>query len=111
MVARKRNLKRELFWRRMIQKQVCSGMAVAAWCLKRRLDPSSFYWWRRQLARRDTQKKQVSFVPVHVTEDVPGNGSGEIEIVLAGGRRVRIHGRVDRRMLSDVLAVVESQAC
>lgn len=111
MAARKRNLKRELFWRRMIEKQACSGMAVAVWCRKRRLDPSSFYWWRRQLARRDTEKKQASFIPVHVTEDMPGNGSGEIEIVLTDGRRVRIHGRVDRQMLSDVLAVVESQAC
>jgi antitoxin component of MazEF toxin-antitoxin module len=119
MVARKRNLKKELFWRRMIEKQAFSGMAVAVWCSKRRLDSSSFYWWRRELARRDAEKKQASFVPVHIAEDLSFNSSGQIEIVLVGGRRVCIRGRVDRQMLSDVLAMLtsvssvesEKQAC
>jgi hypothetical protein len=36
---------------------------------------------------------------------------GRVEIVLAGGRRVLVIGRVDRQMLADVLGVMEGQRC
>jgi hypothetical protein len=32
---------------------------------------------------------------------------GRIEIVLDDGRRIRVNGRVDRQMLTDVLAVLD----
>ena len=36
---------------------------------------------------------------------------GQIEIVLSGDRRIRIHGPVDRQMLADVLAVLGASPC
>lgn len=110
-MARKtrRDLKKEAFWRRMVQGQVRSGLSVRAWCGRRRLRESAFYWWRTQLARRDAAAPP--FAPVRVVADVPpsavGPGAaGRIEIVLPGGRRLRIVGCVERQMLADVLAVM-----
>jgi hypothetical protein len=50
-------------------------------------------------------------VPVRVTGDALTNSDGGIEIVLAGGRRVLVSGRVDREALTDVLAVLEGGPC
>ena len=105
-----RDLKKESFWRRLVREQAGSGMPVRAWCRKHRVKEVAFYWWRRELARRDAEQP-VSFVPVHVSGDHRVEEGSRIEIVLAGGRRVRIRGRVDRQVLADVLAVMEGQAC
>ena len=91
---------------------------------------AAFYWWRRQLAQRDTERRSAdqhaadqrdadqrdadrrepAFVPVRLTEDSPAHAESEIEIVLAPERRVRLRGRVDRRALADVLAVLAEQS-
>lgn len=125
-----RDLKKASFWRRMVQAQGGSGMSVRAWCRRRRVKEVTFYWWRRELARRDaevcvrrdlevcvprcaeacvdreTEKLSASFVPVRVLDDAPAARGSRIEIVLAGGQRVRVSGRVDRQTLADVLAVL-----
>jgi len=105
-------------WRRTIRQQASSGMSVRAWCRQHEIHESGFYWWRRELARRDVrrqpsvrrnpEKHATSFVPVHVA-DVPGpNHDPQIEIVLTDGRCIRIHAAVDRQMLADVLDVLTS---
>ena len=106
MSAGKRDVKKESFWRRAIREQRASGISVRRWCGKQGLGEASFYWWRRELAQRDAEPGSMSLVPVHVMEDRPRNGDGQIEIVLTDGRRVGVHGSVDRQTLADVLAVL-----
>jgi hypothetical protein len=106
-----RDLKKERLWRRMVQGQARSGLSVRAWCLEHHLHEAGFYAWRKELARRDAERGAPAFVPVRVTEDEPAGAHGEIEIVLVSGRRVRVSGPVDRRTLSDVLAVLEGAGC
>ena len=110
MAARQRDRKKELFWRRMVRRQAASGATVRAWCREHSVAEYSFYAWRRELAVRDAEQARSAFVPVRVAESVPTHGEGRMEIVLAGRRRVCIQGRVDRQMLSDVLAVLASSA-
>ncbi len=110
-MATRRNLNKESFWRQVTREQAGSGLSARAWCRKHRVKEMTFYWWRRELARRGTEHAQASFVPVHVTNDDTAAGASQIEIMLADGRRVRIAGRVDRQMLADVLAVVEGASC
>jgi hypothetical protein len=77
------------------------------------LQASGFYWWRRELARRDAEQPSppATFVPVTVAARTPAStGEGRIEIILPGDRRVRVVGPVDRQRLADVLAVLEDQA-
>jgi hypothetical protein len=74
---------------------------------------------RRSSARRNAEAQGFSFVPVHVAHDPERDGEGRIEIELTDGRRLRITGPADRRMLSEMLAVListspmeaESRAC
>jgi hypothetical protein len=102
-----RDMKKESWWRRIVQGHSGSGMSVRVWCRRYRVKEVAFYWWRRELARRDAEQP-VSFVPVDIREDRAAEQGGGIEIMLAGGWCVRVRGRVDRQVLADVLAVMTS---
>jgi len=113
---------KEAFWRDALRQQASSGLTIRAYCRKHRLGESLFYFWRRELARRDSVRKQRSFVPVRVREEDGGSGRGHdgvssgarigsLEIVCAGGYRVLRHGPVDRQTLREVLAVLEGVSC
>ena len=106
-----RDLQKEAAWRRRLRRQAESGQSVRAWCRKHRVTETAFYWWRRELARRDAEDSAASFVPVHVTETPAGDGDASIEIVLTDGRRVRITGPVNGQALADVLDVLEQRTC
>jgi transposase len=107
--VRKRRTEQD--WRRFVREQAGSGLSVAAWCRQQGLVEPTFHWWRRELVRRDAQRTKATFVPVQVKPDGPAEPEGRIEIILAGGRRVRLTGSVDRQGLTDVLAVLEGPAC
>jgi len=106
-----RDRKKESCWRRHLKAQPQGGLSVAAYCRRHGLREYGFYWWRRELARRDAAVP-AAFVPVHVTVERPAAAReeerGAIEIVLPGDRRVRVMGSaVDRGMLADVLWALE----
>jgi hypothetical protein len=111
-----RDLKKESAWRRRLGQHADSGQSVRAWCREHRVTETAFYWWRRELARRDRQRqpsarRDASFVPVHVTDGPAREGNPQIEIVLTDGRRIRIIGPVHGQTLADVLDVLERRAC
>ena len=107
-MPRERDLQKEAFWRQVVQDQAASGLSIRAWCDKRRLRQKSFFRWRRELRRRGAGRVGPHFAPVHVTEDHPREKTGRIEIVLSGGSRVRLHGRVDCQLLGEVVALLTS---
>lgn len=115
----RRNAAKEEFWQEVISRQPGSGLSVRSYCRRLRLRESGFYFWRRELSRRGVSAKPgPAFVPVQVTAEQPataGQGhessGGCIEIVLCGGRQVRLRGPVDRQSLLDVLAVLEAASC
>src|SRR5665213_3266072 len=90
-----RDRKKESFWRRHLKAQVRSGLSVAGYCRRHGLREHGFYWWRRELARRDAAVP-AAFVPVNVTVERPVTAREQereaIEIVLPGDRRVRVTG-------------------
>ena len=116
-----RDLQKEAVWRRRLSRHAESGQSVRAWCRKHRVTETAFYWWRRELARRDAAQKPsarrnagraaASFVPVRVTQAPTQEGDAPIEIVLTDGRRVRLTGSVNGQTLADVLDVLEHRAC
>lgn len=114
----KRDGGKERFWRGEIEGQARSGQSVRAYCRAHRLQETTFYAWRRTLARRGP----APFVPVTVAGETAGPSDtsrsgteeirvGRIEILVGSGRRVQVTGPVDRRALADVLAVVEGRPC
>lgn len=106
-----RDLRKETAWRRRLRQQAKSGQSVRAWCRRQRVTETAFYWWRRELARRDAEGGTASFVPVQVATEPTRDGDGPIEIVLADGRRVRVAGPVDGQALAAVLDVLERRPC
>jgi transposase len=130
--GRGRDKRREALWRRADHRQRGSGLTVRAFCRGSGLSEPTFYFWRRELERRDSAQRQTvpkprkrrtqlskpslpeavpPFVPVRVTEETACKAGGRIEIVLSAGRRVQVTGPVDRAALADVLAVLEGQPC
>src|SRR5207245_864436 len=102
MANQPRNHAKEQLWRRAMARHLASGLSIRAFCERESLSEPSFYQWRRELARRDRQTSRpgrtgMAFVPVRVLrEEGQSPASGAIEIVLAGGRIVRVGACFDR---------------
>jgi len=115
-----RNRKKQLRWRRIVRGQAGSGLSVRAYCARRGVRESAYYWWRAQLACRDAElpRSPAAFVEVVAEDATRGEGEGggvggggQIEILWPGGWKVRVSGRVDRQTLADVLASLGAQPC
>jgi len=109
--GRRCDLKKETFWRRMVRGHSRSGLSIRGWCRRHDVKEPAFHWWRRELARRDARSPilvPVQAAPPADSGDADGTqvSVGQIEIVLANQRRVRICGRVERQVLVDVLTVL-----
>ena len=120
--GRNRDRRREAQWRRIIREHQRSGLSIRAFCRKARLRETAFYFWRRELQRRQVedstrraepkQRRKTepplvpAFVPVRVDQQSAAPAGGRIEIELSGGRRVQVTAPVDRQALADVLAVL-----
>jgi hypothetical protein len=64
-----------------------------------------FYWWRRELPRRDQAKP--AFLPVHVLAEEAGSPARAIEVVLANGRCLRVGLGFDPQTLVQLVALLE----
>jgi transposase-like protein len=106
-----RDLRKEQFWRRILRQWQRSGLSVRAFCEQHDLSQPSFYAWRRTLADRDAHT--VTFVPVAVLpEPLPQlseSATAGLELLLAGGRVLRIGTAFDEPTLRRLLAVLEEQ--
>jgi hypothetical protein len=110
-----RDLRKEHFWRRKLEHWRRSGSSIRAFCARHRLAEPSFYSWRRTLAQREADA--VPFVPVQVVADpcpaepLPAAAVG-LELLLAGGRVLRIGPDFDGPTLQRLLAVLaETPPC
>jgi hypothetical protein len=114
----KRDVSKERAWRRWLAQWRSSGVSVRAYCRGRGLSEAQFHFWRRELGLRDREASVArgarAFAAVEVTSAalvgdlLPRDG---VEIVLAGGSRVRVRSGFDRATLSEVLAVLRGCAC
>ena len=105
--GRPRDWRKEQLWRQRIQQWQGSGLTVRAFCAQHRLPEARFYVWRRRLHPR--QQTSTPFVPVQLLTPRPEPGC-TLEIVLDGGRSVRVRPGFDARTLQQVLAVLEEPA-
>jgi transposase-like protein len=105
--------KREQLWRRHLQRQQSSGLTARDYCACHDLHESAFYFWRRTIAERDraSQAKQPpAFVPVTAVETAPP-ADAPIDVRLRGGQRLRVRAGCDRRLLADLVALLEGRPC
>src|SRR3954466_10396588 len=90
---------REPYWRRVLARWKRSGLSVRAFCRAEGVNEPKFYWWRRELLRRDQPQprpdSQPAFLAVHVVDDKPESPALGVEVVLANGRSVRVTAGFD----------------
>ena len=129
-MARPINRHKEQFWRQLFARWRASGLSIAAFCEDAGLSQQSFYRWRRLLRKRtsrlDRQRRPQAvdaateraataiaqplplFVPLAV-ESIAA--AAVLEVVVRGGRVIRVPAGFDATMLAQVLAVLEGQPC
>jgi hypothetical protein len=108
-----------------------SGLSQAEFCRRRGIPPGALSCWKHKLAQASRQGRRpaavvaaparATFVPVQLTTTPLWNGAepsagaaawgGELEIVLADGRQVRVRGRVDVQWLGQVVRTLETVGC
>jgi transposase-like protein len=127
--GKRRDQSKEAYWKQKLEEHGQSGSSIRAFCRQHRIAETAFYFWRRELARRQAQRQAECkgpqpkppgplFVPVTLAAEGPPSEqarrsagveprSARIEIELSGDRRIHVTPPIDRQALADVLAVME----
>ena len=111
-------------WRRVLGAWERSGLTQSAFCRREGISLSTFHWWKRRLAADGKASARVgrseqrgeSFVEVRPPQsavahvDLVAPITPIYEVVLPGGRSIRVGERFDSDVLSRLIAAVEA-AC
>ena len=95
-MAKRRDPSREAFWRRTLRRRAKSGMTIAEFCESEDLTAAAFYYWQRQIRRRDAKSQaqnsdsagEPAFLPVQLLDD--RNCTAPVEIVTSNGYVIRV---------------------
>ena len=117
MGAGKPDAEKARYWQQRLGEAARSGISIREYCRRQRLKESQFYWWQRRLhwggregaGPRPSAKGQAASFAL-VSEEAGAMDAG-IELVLTGGRRLRITKGVDEVTLRTVLAALEPAGC
>ncbi len=113
-VGAKPDVEKARFWRKAVRDAARSGLSTREFCRQRKLHESQFYWWQRRLAERPMpprRKQAAESTSFALVSAEPGAADAGIELVLAGGRRLRIAKGVDEATLRCVLAALDEPGC
>ncbi len=115
MSRSKQDVNKERYWRATIREAARSGVSIREFCRLRKLKESQLYWWQRRLKasqRAPNMLKQAAGqASFALVSEEAGTADAGIELVLGGGRRLRISKGVDEQTLRAVLAAVEPKGC
>ena len=120
-----RDLEKERLWRGRLQEHAASGLSIRAYCRREGFGEALFYWWRREIARRGQQAardgakgregraKAAVFAEVRVDSAVVAEAreTGAIEVLLRGGRSLRVGPGFDHATLLELARVLEAAQC
>jgi len=102
--------------RQIVEETMQAGVTVTEVARRHGLAPSVVFTWRRLTREGRLGDAGPTFMPVEITPvpvqttpiASPAQRTGMIEIVLGGGRRIRVDRQVDADALRRVLQVMES---
>jgi len=123
---RARDPKKEARWRRLVSAQQRSGQTVRQYCQANALTESAFWFWKRELARRDAEKpaqrpggpssvhrheparRLPSLVPVTIGRAI--THAAPVEVLLPHGVCVRVAAGCDEATLRTVLSALGNES-
>ena len=112
-MGHKPDMEKARFWRKAVHDAARSGLSIREFCRQRKLHESQFYWWQRHLAAKPAPqpKKAAGAASFALVSGEAGAPDAGIELVLVGGRRLRIAKGVDEATLRSVLAALDEPGC
>ena len=110
-----KQISRELYWRKIVEDFIQSGMAPKDFCLKRHLSVKTFYKWRKWLASTSTAKvdnhETLKLIPIELKTSCNGGNpeSGQSSGVHLGfgGLNISIDRGFDAGTLERVLSLLK----
>jgi len=117
----RRNSAKERHWRRLLRQWRRSGLTPRAFCAGQGVNESSFYGWRREIARRDVESEASSvaqqssnaaapaFIKLAITPD--STLPAAIEVIVAGRRVLRVRPGFDAGLLRQLVRLLEEPSC
>lgn len=90
-----------------------SGGSMAGFARRHGLNAQRLGWWRKRLGG-EAPGPRIEFVPVRlpVSEATGGGGEpGSLEVVLAGGRRIRVTSGFEESALVRLVRALEGVPC
>lgn len=118
---------KERYWRRFLEQWRRSGLTGRDFCAQHHVSEHSFYGWKREIARRDLERATETPArpqrrsaapcgtavarPAFVQVEVPCLPTVALEVVLAGGRVLRVSAGFEAAVLRQLLAVLEEPPC
>ena len=117
MVNLCRDSEKERVWRGRLRRYAASNVTVRKFCEREGVRESSFFAWRRTIAKRDgvsnvqpnvdLGRRTPAFVPMVLTDDQSRDSS--IEILLASGFVVKLPTSTSADRLADVVFALQSR--
>lgn len=110
---------RERSWRQLLNQFAASGQGVREFCAARRLKETAFYFWRREVERRDGQapaRKQRCtpgcpvFAKVLVQPPILPAAEAGVRLRLPGGRELLLPASWDARQVAALVRALEEAA-
>ncbi len=132
--GQRRDATKERHWRRMVRQWRRSGLNVREFCDWQNLSEPGFYFWRREIAKRDAEAAAArsrpransgrqgprenaatsltpAFLPVRVVADERTSAVRDerfLEVRLPTGVQLRVPAGFDRQTIVDVFAALQS---
>jgi hypothetical protein len=133
---RERDAAKERLWRQLVDRQRKGRLSVREFCRAEAIAESAFYFWRRELAKRDAEVptkpaqrqrgtaprvsrklRRPEFLPVVLQSTCIENRApglplrAEIEIQFPDATTLRVANGADANMLRVILAALRGEAC
>jgi hypothetical protein len=122
MAKRPRDLDKRQRWQQHFLDQPASGLSIRAYCRQHQLSEPSFYAWRRTFSpcaptsplvtptpAKNTSSPIPAFLPVRVMDETAPPST--CEIVLRGGRSIRVRPGFSADVLHQLISVLEQLPC
>lgn len=99
-------------WKRFLADHAASGLSISQWCRDHDVDKAQFYYWRKRLApgsgvAATAEANSPRWLAVGTEPQLQAASSS---LTLRVGRvAIEITAGFDRRLLSDVLGVLEAR--